>query len=310
MTEAAKSELTRPILQDLVGGFPEKCSLDPEIFEQVDLGDVMREKLRYQVEPGDWVGAYLFVPKAIARPGPAVLCLHQHGGQFALGKSEPVGLMGNPDQFYALELAQRGYVTLVADFLCFEDRRDSVLEGANYERFAFTQRIVEGSTLQAKYAFDAMRGVDYLISRPEVDSKRIGCIGHSLGGQQTLYSCAFDERIAVGVSSCGFASYRTIFRDRINHNYALYVPNLRHYGDVGDVLALIAPRPFLAVAGNADRIFPYDGILETIDVARKRYRAHGVDDRLELLAIDGGHAFTPALREHAYRWLDHWLLAN
>jgi dienelactone hydrolase len=240
---------------------------------------------------------------------PAVLCLHQHAGQFHLGKSEPAGLDGHSEQFYALELGRRGYVTLVADFLCFEERRHPTLEGAAYERFEFTRRLVGGSTLQAKMLFDAGRAIDYLFSRPEVDPSRLGCIGHSLGGQQTLFTTTLDRRIAAAVSSCGFASYRAIFRDAINHNLSAYVPGLQRHGDFGDILALVAPRPFLVAVGNADPIFPFDGIRETVQTARQRYRELGAEDRLEMVAVDGGHGFVDPLREKAYGWLDRWLNA-
>jgi dienelactone hydrolase len=241
-----------------------------------------------------------------ATPRPAVLCLHQHAGQFELGKSEPAGLAGNPEQHYALALARRGYVTLTPDFLGFEDRRDARLDGAAYERFEFTRRLVHGSTLQAKYSFDATRAVDYLLTRPEVDGTRLGCLGHSLGGQQTLFTTALDSRIGAAVSSCGFATYAAIFREAINHNFAAYVPGLAD-DDFGDVLALVAPRPFLAVVGNADRIFPFDGIQSAFATAERRYAALGVSDRLALVAIDGGHRFAPELQEAAYQWLDRWL---
>jgi dienelactone hydrolase len=302
--------LTRDTLRSLLGRFPTGGDLMPEVIERVDLGDLVREKVRFQAEPGEWIPAYLFVPRGRSAPGPAVLCLHQHAGQFHLGKSEPAGLDGNPEQFYAIELARRGYVTLTFDFLCFEERRNPSFEGNTYERFEFTKRLVEGSTLQAKMSFDAMRAIDYLSSRPDVDPTRIGCVGHSLGGQQTLFTAALDERIVAAVSSCGFASYRTIFRDQINHNFSLYVPDLLSHGDVGDVLALVAPRAFLAAVGNADRIFPFDGILESIETAKRRYRALGVEDRLDLVAVDGGHGFADYLRERAYAWLDRWLYAT
>lgn len=302
-----RSDLTAATLRRLLGGFPPVGELTPETVERTDLGDIVREKVRYQVEPGDWVGAYVTTPKGRVGSGPAILCLHQHGGQFHLGKSEPAGVAGNPEQAYALELARRGYVTITFDFICFEDRRHPTLEGSNYERFEFTRRLCGGSTLQAKMLFDASRTLDYLISRPEVDPKRIGCVGHSLGGQQALFTTALDERIAVGVSSCGFASYATIFRDAINHNYSAYVPGILQHGEVGDILGLVAPRPFLVAVGNADRIFPYDGILASVELARQRYRDLGVEDRLKFVPVDGGHGFTPPLKEAAYAWFDRWL---
>jgi len=198
-------------------------------------------------------------------------------------------------------------VTLAADALCFEERRDAVLEGSNFERFTSARLIVEGSALQTKMLSDAMRGIDYLLSRAEVDPARLGCIGHSLGGQQTLFTAAIDERISAAVSSCGFASYASLFRDRINHNYAAYVPGLLRHGEVGDVLALAAPRPFLVLAGNADRIFPFDGIVASVERARERYRTLGVEDRLGFVPVNAGHAFSDDMRQRAYAWFDQWL---
>jgi len=161
--------------------------------------------------------------------------------------------------------------------------------------------------LQTKMLSDAMRGIDYLVSRPEVNPVFIGCVGHSLGGQQTLFTAAMDERIRAAVSSCGFASYASLFRERINHNFAAYVPGLLRYGEVGDVLSLAAPRPFLALAGNADPIFPFDGIVATIERARARYGALGAEERLDFMPVDAGHAFSDAMRARAYAWFDRWL---
>jgi len=107
MDNSAGLPLTRTQLRRLLGRFPIGTPLEPVTEERVDLGDVVREKIRYQVEAGDRVPAYLFVPQGRTAPGPAVLCLHQHNGEFHLGKSEPAGLAGNPEQHYALELARR-----------------------------------------------------------------------------------------------------------------------------------------------------------------------------------------------------------
>src|SRR5688500_6588601 len=255
----AGPRLTRRRLRRLLGRMPARAPLEPRVEERVELGDgLVRERVTYQVEPGERVAAYVLLPTR-PRPGrPAVLCLHQHAGQFELGKSEPVGLAGHTEQQYALELARRGFVTLTPDHLCFEERRDARLPEGQLERFEFTRRVTFGSTLQAKLTWDAIRAVDYLRERREV-GRRVGCVGHSLGGQQTLFLAALDRRVAAAVSSCGFATLATIFRDGINHNFAAYLPGLGERGDMGDVLALVAPRPFLVVAGRADRIFPVDG---------------------------------------------------
>jgi dienelactone hydrolase len=283
--------------------------LAPERLEQVDLGDVVREMVTYAVEPGERVPAFVFVPKDGGGRHPAVLCHHQHGGEFEVGKDGPAGLGSTSDQHYALELARRGYVTIVADALCFGERQDArgKLKKGEYERFEALHRITEGKTLQGKYVWDARRALDYLETRPEVDPSRIGMIGHSLGGQETLFTTATDTRIKAAVSSCGFGSLRTLKRDRILHNFALFVPELAGQGDYGAVLALIAPRPFLVAARSEDPIFPMEGIEETVAGGRLAYAAAGAADHLGTFYEPGPHQFSPAMREAAYAWLDRWL---
>src|SRR5262249_41888098 len=240
---------------------------------------------------------------------PAVLCHHQHAGQFEVGKDGPAGLGSTPDQYYAIELARRGYVTIAPDALCFGERQDPAgqLKKADYERYQALHRITEGRTLQGKYVWDARRALDYLETRPEVDPSRIGMIGHSLGGQETLFTTAADTRIKAAVSSCGFASLRVLQRDRILHNFALFVPGLAEEGDYGAVLALVAPRPFLVAARSDDPIFPLDGIEEPVAAGRRPFAGAGAADRLGTFYEPGPHQFSDAMREAAYAWLDRWL---
>jgi dienelactone hydrolase len=302
--------LDRQRLLELLGETPASPPpLMPEKIESVDLGDVVREKVTYAVEPGERVPAFVFLPKAGPARRPAVLCHHQHGGQFGVGKDGPAGLGSTPDQHYAIELARRGYVTIAPDALCFNERQDPAgkLKDGNYERFEALHRLTKGKTLQGKYVWDARRALDYLETRAEVDPARLGMIGHSLGGQETLFTSALDTRIRAAVSSCGFGSLRTLERDRILHNFALFVPGLARHGDYGAVLALVAPRPFLVAARSDDPIFPMEGIEETVAAARRAYAAAGAADRLGTLYEPGRHEFSPALREGAYAWLDRWL---
>ena len=294
----------RRVLRRCLGRMPAQCALRASVAERVAVPGGVREKVSYAVERGERVHAYLFLPETPG-PHPAVLCIHQHHRQFHLGKSEPAGLAGDPEQFYARELAARGYVTLVPDAIGFEERQHPILHGQDYERFEANKRLAEGSCLQAKMLWDLMRALDYLIGRNEVDPRRIGCLGHSLGGQETLFLCAMDRRVSVGVSSCGFSSYRALFDGAINHNFAAYVPGLLRYGDLDRVLGLVAPRPFLALAGKDDPIFPLAGAHATVRAARRAYAeaAH----RLRLRVFPGGHGFSAPMRGAAYAWLDRWL---
>jgi len=299
MVDRFRLKLTR-----LLGKKPKRVPLRARLLERVRLPGIVREKVSYMVEPGERVSAYLFLPEG-KKPCPAVLCIHQHHREFHLGKSEPAGLAGDPEQTYALELAGQGYVTLAPDMICFEERQHQDLPGIDYERFEATRRLAEGSCLQAKMLWDLGRALDYLVGRTEVNGRRIGCLGHSLGGQEALFMSAMDRRVAVGVSSCGFSSYRAIFGAAINHNFAAYVPGLACDGDLERVLALAAPRPFLVLAGREDPIFPLAGVRATVRGARCAYEQ--ARDRLRLRVFPGGHAFSTPMREAASAWLDRWL---
>ena len=306
----AETALDRAGLLQLLGAMPPAAPpLAPERVERVDLGDVVREKVTYAVEPGERVPAFILLPKSRPSRRPAILCHHQHGGEFGVGKDGPAGLGSDPNQHYALELARRGYVTIVFDALCFNERQDVAgrLTNGDYERYEAMYRIAEGKCLQGKYVWDARRALDYLETRPEVDATRLGMIGHSLGGQEALFTAAIDARIRAAASSCGFGSIRTLKRDRINHNYALFVPELANNGDYGAVLAMVAPRPFFVAARSEDPIFPKDGIEETIAVGRRAYVATGAADRLGTLFEPGTHSFSPTMRAAVYAWLDRWL---
>lgn len=309
-------ELRQSLLTRL-GRFPEHVPLEPIFSGSIGEGDYTRVALTYMVEPGERIPAWLLIPKGDAPQGgwPATLAIHQHAGQFELGKSEPAGVAGDPMYFYGQELCRRGYVVLCPDQLCFEDRRPSeeerlahyALNGMNYERFEFTKRLLSGSNLQAKYLHDLSCGLDLLSSLPDVNRSRLGAIGHSLGGQETLWFTWYDERVRAAVSSCGFGLLRTILRDNINHNFAAYIPGMLEIGDMDVLVASLAPRPFMLTAGEQDPLFPIDGVRALAEHAQQTYSQAGVPDHFQALIFPAGHSFPSNVKAEAYAFLDRWL---
>src|SRR4051812_14867870 len=265
----ADSILRDAILQRL-GRFPARVPLNATFGAVRDMGDHTRTLASYDVEEGERVDAWLLRPRGERPAGgwPALLALHQHAGQFYLGKAEPAGLSADSMYHYGLDLCRRGYLVLCPDHLCFEDRRPPeyrrvekrALDDQGYERFEFTRRLLDGSCLQTKYLHDMVCALDLLAELPEANGARLGAIGHSLGGQEALWLAWYDERVRAAVSSCGFGLIRTIIRDMINHNYALYLPGLLELCDTDALLAEIAPRAFLLTAGEHDALFPIDGV--------------------------------------------------
>ena len=291
--------------------------LAAEFGPEADLGDHTRTPVTYAVEPGERITAWLLLPRGPAPAGgwPGILAIHQHAGQYYLGKSEPAGLTANRMYHYGLDLCRRGYVVLCPDHLCFEDRRppeyvrmeNSHLNNQGYEWFEFTQRILSGSCLQTKYLHDLTCALDLLAGLPDVNPQRLGAIGHSLGGQETLWLTWYDERVKAAVSSCGFGLIRTILRDGINHNLALYVPGLLVLCDLDALAADTAPRAFLLTAGEQDHLFPIDGVHALAEAAQAAYARAGVPDRFRAIVFPAGHSFPDDVKAEAYAFLDRWL---
>ncbi len=307
----------RQKLVHLLGNFPERAPLQPVIGEAIDEGAFTRSFVTYEVEPGERVPAWLLVPAGEQPAGgwPAILAIHQHGGQYHLGKSELVGLVGDAQYAYGADLCRRGYVVLCPDMLCFEERRPAGgerqvgqdLDGFSYERYVFTSYLLNGACLQTKYLHDLTCALDFLTTYPGVNPARLGVIGHSLGGQEALWLTWYDARITVAVSSCGFSLARTLIRDGINHNFALYIPGLLTVCDLDSLVVSLAPRPFLFTAGETDHIFPIDGVRAIASAAEESYQRAGVPERFQAMLFPAGHSFPDNVKSAAYAFLDHWL---
>ena len=283
-------------LLKLIGDFPGKAALDPVILAEEDKGSYIQRKVEYSSEAGERIPAYLLLPKLAGRL-PAVFAHHQHAGNFELGKSEVVGLARDPDQGYARELAERGYVVIAPDAIGFEERNDTGNTGGTAYR-EFTARLVRGSSLNAKAVHDISAALDYLCTLPEVDTDRIGFIGHSYGGQMALWYPAFDKRIRATVSNCRCISYAESMEKDIGIQLEFAIPGIASWGDIGDVVGLFDKCSTLISATTQDKYSL--GAQALADSIRASYPSQDVDLRI----YDGGHMFSPEMRESAYAWLD------
>jgi len=286
--------LTRDTLLRLLGPLPEKVPPAPAVVEEVDCGSFLRQTVEYAVEPGERIRAYLCLPHRAAGPRPAVVCFHQHGGNRLLGKSEVVGLQGDPDLAYAKELAERGFVTLAADAICFEDRCRDTDAPAVAHLDELHRRLIRGQTLLGKVLHDVAAGIDLLQTLAQVDPGRIGFIGHSYGGRTALFAPAFDRRIKASVCSCGSTPYR----DMPGIQFDFVVPGILRHGDLEDVVRLVEPASLLILGGDQDDRWGA-GIETILDYAKAAFR----EGALEGALYPAGHAFTTAMRQHAYDFL-------
>ena len=309
-----------------LGTFPQSVPLDIKIESDKEFDGYTGWIISYNLEHNERTRSILLVPEGvslveaeISGKVPAILAIHQHNGEYHLGKAEPAawdinGKITDLDPMYAYgrDLVKRGYVVLCPDLLCFEERRDPDFGDSNDSGFAnevfeFTKRVQYGSSLQAKYLFDMKIAIDVLCEFDYVDTTRLGVVGHSLGGQTALYTTWYDDRIKVGVSSCGFSTAKTIIRDKINHNKAMYIPGFSAFADTDDILCDIAPRAFAFTSGIKDIIFPIDGVREIEKNAKKRYAALDIPDSFLAHIFDGGHCFDNEAKEKVYGFIDSFL---
>ncbi len=279
----------------LLGPFPDKVDLDSRVIEKEDCGSFTREKVTYNVEAGERICAYICIPKNLSVPTPAIFCHHQHNGEFDLGKSEVVGLAGDPDQAYAKELAEQGFITFAPDAIAFEER-DWGEYGGQAEYYELSSRLVQGKTLMAKILHDVSVGLDYLESRLEVDKAKFGFIGHSYGGRMALWVPAFDKRIRASVSNCGCIDYRHSLTHDTGIQMEFSIPDFMEHHDLEDVIQHFKNCPLLISATTDDKWSRgYSELFKAI----KAKGQHNV----ELKVYTGDHIFTKEMREYAYSFL-------
>lgn len=295
----------RESIAAVLGAPPDPAPLDPEVLEVVQEDGYRREKVTYQVEPGDRAYAYILIPDALDGPTPAIFCHHQHHREWHLGKSEVVGLAGDPDQATAVELARMGYVTFAPDAIAFEERRPSPDASFDNNFFEFAARLIRGETLLKKVLSDVSRGLDYLETRPEVNPRYLGFIGHSYGAKVAVWAAACEPRLRATVAHCGVGTYRARIRTRVGIQIEFAVPRILQVADTDSVLSLVAPRPFLISTTTEDRHSPDAEYV--YQRARAVYEEMGFGDRLGFYRYEGSHVFTAPMRRNAYRWLDGWL---
>lgn len=285
--------LTRDGLRALLGPVAAPGPLNAEVHEEVACAGYVRRRVSYDV-PAGRASAFLCIPHDLTAPAPVVFCHHQHNRQFDLGKSEVCGLRGNPDQAYAAELAQRGFITISPDAIGFEDRNWD--DGLNVTWFELSSRVVVGRTLLADCLQEVAIAIDYATGLPEVDRDRVGFIGHSYGGRMAMWAPAWDERIRVSVSNCGCIPYRDSFSRDTGFQAEFVVPGFASKYDVEDVLAISEHCSTLVIAAEDD--VWSRGAAEIGAQLRAREADH-----VRVVAVPGGHEFHVPQREMAYEFL-------
>lgn len=294
-----------------MGKLPERKGLPdfaPEFTDSLKGENYTRYSIRFTVAPGEQVTAYLYTPSGIGKKYPAMLALHETD---AIGKKSVDGQGRNPNLAYAKELAQRGYVVIAPDYPSFGEQVPYDFKKDRYE-----SGIMKG-------IFNHMRCVDFLETRKDVDAKKIGVIGHSLGGHNAMFVGAFDPRLKVVVTSCGWTlfDYYDIGEAASKHYggrlgpYAQdrYMPLLRDKFnldpekmpfDFDQIIATIAPRGFFSNSPIKDSNFDFKGVEKGIKDVKPVYSLLKADALLQVRYPDSAHDFPTSVRQEAYQFID------
>ena len=297
----------RDTLTQLLGPFPDKTPLNPKITGVLERDGIRVEKLIYESQPGFYVTAALFLPPTVSGKAPAIVYCSGHS---------PLGFRSDTYQTAIMNLAKKGFVVLAFDPLGqgermqYPDRQghSSLVGGPTHEHsYAGAQCFITGSSMANYMIWDAIRAVDYLVSRPEVDPQRIGMTGRSGGGTQTTYAAALDDRIRAAAPEAYITRLSILFKTRGPQDAEQNIPYLvSRQLDLSDFLIARAPQPTLIISTTRD-IFSIEGARDSYHEAKQAFEALGKASNLSMSEDDTVHASTLKNREAMYAFFQKHL---
>ena len=302
---AAYRDSVRARFRRVLGPLPARTSLRAQVTGQLVRPGFRVEKVIFESTPNHHVTANLYVP---AGPGrwPAVLlpCGHEAEAKATLSYQQT-----------AILFATHGFAVLVPDPVSQGERMQltdatgkSLTRGGTTEHTLLNaQAALLGRTLPAAELWDNVRGLDYLASRPEVDTARLGCLGNSGGATQTAYLMALDPRLKVAA----LCSYVAVGERNLEltgpADGCVMLPGAGRAGlDIADWPIMFAPKPLLMLAGRYDFV-DYNQIEAATNETHRIYNALGKPEQLGSFTYDDGHGISKPKREAAVAWFRRWL---
>ena len=300
----AKREVYRRQLFEMLGldPLPEKTDLKPVITGKVEHEQFTVENIHYQSKPGLYVTGNLYVPKGLEKPAPTILyvCGHSVGIKNGIRYGNKAPYQHHPAWF-----ARHGYVCFVIDTV-HRGEIEGIHHGTyRYKMWWWNSR---GYTSAGLEAWNAIRALDYLQTRKEVDKNRFGVTGISGGGAYSWWLAALDDRIKAAVPVAGITDLQNHIVDGCveGHCDCMYLVNTYRW-DYPLVAALVAPRPLLISNSDKDTIFPLDGVLRLHEKVRRIYRLYNAGKNLGLHITEGPHKDTQQTRVHTFSWFNRFL---
>jgi hypothetical protein len=306
----AGQERRRQELWGLLGDLPGRRAPKAKLLKTEKRDGYTLEHLELDLNGIEPAPAYLLLPDERPKAAPGLLYLHAHGGTYELGKEEL--LLGRKVlPAYAPVCAAKGLVTLAIDSWCFSGRKHQE-DGRNGEWDAFKLMLWKGQVLWGMMLFDEVQALTYLAGRPEVDPRRLGAFGLSMGSTKAWWLAALDPRVRLCVDLCCLTDYEELIKSNNlrGHGIYYYVPRLLKHFQAADINELIVPRPRLSLNGRQDRLTPPAGVERVRDRVLPLYARYGRRDDCRIDLFDCGHEETPAMRKLVLEWFDRYLVAG
>jgi Dipeptidyl aminopeptidases/acylaminoacyl-peptidases len=306
-----RRKMVRCRFMEALGGLPSTdVPLNPKVTGIVNGDGFTIEKVIFEPRVNTYVTANLYIPDGITSPCPAVLFLCGHSDkakQYAVYQAvcqylvraglivliqDPVG-QGERFSYYESELKKSGIFTL-------EDNDYTTVDwGCREHDYAGRQCLPLGDSLARYFVHDAIRGIDYLCTRPEVDRQRIGITGSSGGGTQTSMMMICDTRIAAAAPATFIMNRQTMMHTGQSQDAEQIWPGMTTLGfDHEDILMMMAPKPVLILAAKYD-YFPVEGTRSAFERAKRFWGMYGKCENIELFEDDTIHSYTRKMARKA-----------
>ena len=339
--------LGRAKMQELLRYSPDPVPLDPVILEKTKKQGYTLYKVSYSLTAFRKTEAYLLIPDGLKEPAPAIVALHDHGGFYYFGKEKIVETENQPavlkefinqaygGRTYADELARHGFVVLCPDAFYFGSQKldlntmtdflqndypeikspdeNKAIEAFNhfanrYEEIMARYMFGSGTTWPGVMFHGDRIAVSYLLTRPEADPSRIGCMGLSIGGFRSAHLFALDPRISVCVDAGWMTSYSMQVENHYRHHtWMIYVPGQLDFLDLPDVASLSVPKPLMIIDCKKDQLYTIDAMKAAADKIGEIYKKAGAPGNFITRWYDVPHSLNVEMQDDAIQWLEHWM---
>lgn len=334
---------TVPKVLEFLNYVPRDTPLEPAVTGRIEENGYTREDIEFNTAKGVRISGSMLIPHIGMPPYAAVIAMHDHGGFYYFGREKIMEIKDSPKELsdfknryyagrsYASDLARRGYAVLCIDAFYFGSRKISLsdmpmkskvelpkqneisIEAYNkacggMEAVAVKHILATGTTWPGIMFYDDRKCVDYLHTREDVDKRKIGCCGLSIGGYRSLFLAGLDSRICAAVAAGWMTTYRSMNLDGVlNHTFMVYVPGLSSCMELPDIAGLTVPRALFVQQCARDDLFGEKAMREACAWTQAIYKKAGCPDKFRYNHYDNGHEFNAQMQEDAFAWLDNWL---